>query len=250
MARKNKAPGESGSPSTAMMLAILAVAIVAVLGIVVALTGPGSSKQQADPAPSAGATGSGTSSDGGGSTPGAPACQPSDTDQSLPATPPADVTWKLVNTVALPASASAGPLVVDGLVARCYAHTPRGALMAALNEFYRVAVDAPALDVANQQLVPGPGRDALEAQLKTVDQTPVPGELAQIAGYRIVTYTATTTVVTLVNGQSSASSLRSQDVTVQWSGGDWKLTVQPNGQLASTSTSLTSLAGFTVFGGV
>ncbi|TDC69803.1 hypothetical protein E1200_07215, partial [Actinomadura sp. GC306] len=53
-------------------------------------------------------------------------------DQSIPSTAPNQVYWKRFEGVALPFSSSVGPLEVKGDVARCYEHTPRGALFAAV----------------------------------------------------------------------------------------------------------------------
>jgi hypothetical protein len=244
MARNRAAVGDERRIPVGLMLSIVVVAVIVVLGLAVGLTG--GSKPTAQPT---------TSSDGGaGQTPGsgqaAPGCAPSDTDQQVPTLAPTDVTWSIVNTVALPASASAGPLHTDGLVADCYAHTPKGALLAAVNLFYRAAVEAPQTTVVERQAVPGPGTTTLEQQLRTVTEPIAPGEIAQLAGFRIVSYTPDTTVVTLVNGTAQANTLKAQDVTVRWSGNDWKLVVGPDGSISTPGTSITSLAGYIGFGGV
>ena len=247
MARKGSGSSDRQRPPVGLMASIVVVAVIVVLGLAVVLSN--GSK------PSKTATGGG---DGVSSTPVAGAspspsdwgCRPSDTDTSLPAQAPTDVTWSIVNTVAVPTSSSAGPLQTSGLVARCYAHTPRGALMAAVNLFYRVAVEAPQVTVVQEQVVPGAGATALENQLKTVTDPIQAGELAQLAGYRIVSYTPDTTVITLVNGSVQSNTLKASDVTVQWSGGDWKLVVGPDGSISGPGTSITSLAGYTAFGGV
>lgn len=41
-------------------------------------------------------------------------CRPTDTDQRVPASPPAGVQWTLHNTIAVPVSRAAGPLVPKG----------------------------------------------------------------------------------------------------------------------------------------
>src|SRR5437016_12522917 len=60
-----------------------------------------------------------------------------DGQTSIPETPPADVTWQLYHTVALPVSRSAGPRVVTDSTAAHYAHTPTGALIAAAQITFR-----------------------------------------------------------------------------------------------------------------
>lgn len=231
--------------------AVLVAAGIAVTALVLVLTGgpsrpsaPRSADAPAAAAPLPGPAG-GTAGNG---------CAPRDSNPSLPEQPPMDVTWSLFRTAALPVSASAGPTRFEGPVARCYARTPRGALMAAINLFYRIAVTAPDTTVALRQVVAGPGRDELLDQLRQArpdepaDQAS--GSLAQLAGYRIVSYTPDTTVVTLVNGATATNSLKSGDVTVRWQDGDWKLVARPDGWISTPPTPLRSLAGFTPFGGV
>ena len=175
---------------------------------------------------------------------------PSDHDSSVPESAPTDVTWQIVNTVALPVSRSAGPLITNGVIGRCYAHTPRGAVMAALNLTYRVAIEAPQTTVLDQQAVPSTGEQTLRANLQTVTQSFQPGDAAQIAGFRVVSYTPDTTVIALVNGRQNASTLKESDVTVQWNGGDWKLVIQPDGSIGTQAVHINSLAGYVPFGGV
>ncbi|SFT20863.1 hypothetical protein [Streptomyces sp. ok210] len=52
------------------------------------------------------------------------------TSTDIPQTAPA-AEWAPVSTVAVPTSKTAGPAVVDGDVAECFAHSPTGALFAA-----------------------------------------------------------------------------------------------------------------------
>ncbi|MFF4652547.1 hypothetical protein [Streptomyces sp. NPDC001380] len=239
-----RATGERRLPA-GTAAAVLLVAGIAVLGLVLAVTG----RPSRSAAPDAGSAPAATAA-AGGAVPPATGCAPRDTDPSLPQEPPADVTWSVVSTAVLPTSAAAGPTRLEGPVARCYARTPRGALMAAVNLFYRVGLAAPRTTVTQRQVVAGPGRDEMIRQLRQVDEQVRPGELAQVAGYRFVSYTPDTTVVTLVNGSAAAGSLKSLDVTVQWQDGDWKLVARPDGWTSTPATSLHSLVGFTPFGGV
>ncbi|MFL4496496.1 hypothetical protein ACJ6WD_35440 [Streptomyces sp. VTCC 41912] len=230
------------------------ILIVVLLGVFVVVTSGDDKDNAAGPQPTGSSTPtSGAQSGAGDGQPPAPdgnGCTPTDTNKSVPTTAPDDVTWDLVNTVALPRSKSAGPLKIDGKTASCYAHTPRGALMAAANGFYRSILVAPDVAPLRAQALPGPARDALEQQLKKVNQPVQSGQMAQIAGFRIVSYTDATTVVSLVNGSETAHSLKSSDITVQWSGGDWKIVPPPTGGLNTPGIQLTSLDGYIRFGGV
>lgn len=257
MAKRTTGDSDEGAGGNRLFIASAAIILVVVLlGIFVVATSGGDDKKGggatagAQPTSSTPTSSSGGAGDGQAADDGAKGCKPSDTDKAVPTTAPDDVSWDLVNTVALPRSKSAGPLKIDGQVASCYAHTPRGALMAAANGFYRSILSAPDVKPLKAQALPGASRDALEKQLKKISQPVQSGQMAQIAGFRIVSYTDTTTVVSLVNGSQSANSLKSSDITVQWSGGDWKILPPPGGGLNTPGDQLNSLDGYIPFGGV
>lgn len=258
MAKRTTGDGDEAAGGNRLFIASAAIILVVVLlGVFVVVTsgddGKGGATAGAQPPANSNAPASiSGGTDGGGPAPdtGSAGCAPSDTDNTVPTTAPDDVSWDLVNTVALPRSKSAGPLKIDGQTATCYAHTPRGALMAAANGFYRSILSAPDTAPLRAQVLPGAGRDAGEKQLKQVAQPVQSGQMAQIAGFRIVSYTDATTVVSLVNGSQAAQSLKSSDITVQWAGEDWKIVPPPGGGLNTPGVQLTSLDGYIPFGGV
>ncbi|GAA4060835.1 hypothetical protein [Actinomadura miaoliensis] len=222
------------------------LAVVAVLGAVTFIRSPAPRSEQpsgpqAGDTPSTGATQAPASG-----------CRPSDTSQQVPAGPPPGVTWQVYKTMALPYSSAAGPLVVsaDGEVARCFAHTPLGALLAATHLSSRYVFSTQWRVITTEQVIPGPGRDAYVKLRKNrgVDVV-VPGSLGQIAGFQFVTYGPQTAVVQLVmrfsTGQMSVSA-----VTVKWQDGDWKLELQPNGSPSASQQLVSSLNGFARWGGV
>ncbi|MCS0604176.1 hypothetical protein NX794_23605 [Streptomyces sp. LP11] len=255
MARRNDGDEEQRGTGLMIISAVI-VLVVVLLGVFVVVTnddGDGKSDGGASPTSGAGAATSGQGADdnGGGSQTGAPAsggCKPTDTDQKVPTTAPDDVTWSLTKTAALPRSKSAGPMVVNGLSATCYAHTPRGALLAAVNTPYRVALAAPGKAPVEKSVLPGAGRDKLEGQLSQVDVQA--GELSQVAGFRVVSYTQQTAVVTLVNGSTDAHNLKASDITVQWSDADWKVVAREDGSLTTPATPVSDLVGYIQFGGL
>ncbi|MEU7222335.1 hypothetical protein [Streptomyces chrestomyceticus] len=252
---KRSTGGEAAGGNKLFIASAAVVCIVVLLGVFVVVTAGGDdTKGNSAGPPPAGSTPTPGSGGAAGDSPapggGNGGCAPSDTDKTVPATAPDDVTWDLVNTVALPRSKSAGPLKIDGKAAGCYAHTPRGALMAAANAFYRSILAAPDVAPLRAQVLPGPARDTLEQQLKKVDQPVQSGQMAQIAGFRITSYTDATTVVSLVNGSASARSLKATDITVQWAEGDWKVVPPPGGGLNTPGVQLTSMDGYIPFGGV
>ncbi|KJY44114.1 hypothetical protein VR41_00060 [Streptomyces sp. NRRL B-1568] len=234
--------------------------LVVVLGVFVVVTkdddgkgssaaGNGTAAPTAAPA-SGGSSGSSNGSSSATSKPADGSCTPTDTDMKVPTTAPKDVTWELVNSTALPRSKSAGPMKLDGLSAGCYAHTPRGALMAAINGYYRSIVALPDSKPMQDMLLPGPGRDALLDGAKKITQPIPPGDVAQMSGFQMVTYTAETAVVSLVNGQQNGGTLKVFQVTVRWSDGDWKVAPADDGHLQSSSSAIPDMAGYVQFGGL
>ncbi len=169
--------------------------------------------------------------------------------QEVPTSAPTGVTWQLYQTIALPFSAQAGPTVVSGGVARCYAHTPTGALLAAVQIYVRLGVAPDWLPVLDQQVMPGTGREVFAADRPDEDVTVQPGEYGQVAGFQFVTYSSAGAVVQLVV-QMPDGSLQMAAVTVTWFGGDWRLQLLPDGQATAIVQQLSSLAGFIPWEGV
>ncbi|GHG64153.1 hypothetical protein [Streptomyces griseocarneus] len=232
------------------------ILLVVVLGVFVVVTDDDDAKGGNSAASGASATPAPPASGGGNGSSSAPqkpadgSCAPTDTDSKVPTVAPKDVTWEIVNSAVLPRSKSAGPMKFDGLTASCYAHTPRGALMASINGYYRSIVALPDSKPMKEMLLPGPGRDKLLEGAKQITQ-PVPtGDLAQLAGFQVVTYTAETAVVSLVNGEAAGRTLKVFQVTVRWADGDWKVVPADDGHLTSSINSISDMTGYTQFRGL
>jgi hypothetical protein len=172
-------------------------------------------------------------------------CHLTDTDQQIPQTGPA-ATWTIYKTLALPTSPTAGPAIIAGDVARCYAHTPTGALFAAAQLDMRFVVADDWRKVVDQQVVPGPGRDAYikdrEAGAVSTDTHGV-----QLAGFKFVTYSPAMAVIQFA-AHTPDGSYQSNTVTVAWSGTDWRLQLQPDGEDSPTFPRISSLDGFIHWG--
>lgn len=203
---------------------------------------------------------------GGGSSPGrhatppptsatsappvAAGCHPTDTSQQIPQTPPAGIEWTVVKSVAVPTSRAAGPLVVNGDVAGCFAHTPTGALIAAWQINIRHLLCDDWKGVTEQQVMPGPGRDAFEKKRATISgDTADPGTYGQLAGYQFVAYTKDTAAIQFVT-RFTDGTMQSSVLTVMWSSGDWRQQLQPDGGDSPNSQEVQSLDGFVPWGGV
>lgn len=172
-----------------------------------------------------------------------------DKRQDVPTAAPRGMTWTLYGAVALPLSKESGPAVVGKDVARCYARTPVGALLATSQISVRYLAADDWLTVTRTQTV-GAGRDAYIAGRTTAEKTAPPdgdGPVhGQIAGFRFVTYNDTTAVIQTVwrfpDGRMQAAT-----TTVLWQDGDWRLEYPAD---PAAPTPVSSLAGFTDWGGV
>ena len=177
-------------------------------------------------------------------------CHVATGSQTVPQYAPQGVTWQLYQTVALPYSKTAGPMVVDGGVARCYAHDPLGALLAASQIGVRYLIAPGWREVVNLQVMPGKGRSAY-LKLRTESGNSggaQPGNYGQLAGFKFVTYSRAIAVIEMAT--KSNGSLQAGPVTVVWSGGDWKLQLQPNGSETAQVLPISSLVGFATWSGV
>ena len=169
--------------------------------------------------------------------------------QEVPTSAPAGVTWALYDTVAVPFSKKAGPALVGEGLARCYARTPVGALLATSQISVRYLAADDWLEVTRAQTV-GAGRDAYIADRTKAERTAAPdpggGAHGQIAGFRFVTHSGTTAVIQIVwrfpDGRMQAAT-----TTVLWQDGDWRLEYPAD---PPAPTPVDSLAGYTPWGGV
>lgn len=174
-------------------------------------------------------------------------------DQTIPTAAPPGVTWTYFRGVALPQSRTYGPTRIEGDVAAGYEHSPTGALLAATNISTRYAFGLGWRDVLERQTAPGPGRRAWTAfrtqhPLDPNEQV-APGTLGQFSGFHFINYTPelatiqVTTQFAAYRGAEKASIL-----TVQWTGQDWVLVLQPDGFPTPRTTEVTHARDFTPWG--
>ncbi|GAA1377127.1 hypothetical protein ACFPK5_00255 [Streptomyces beijiangensis] len=224
---------------------------VALLGVVVVAT-TGGTNTSTDPK-AAPATTSSSAASASASQPADGSCPAlTDTNTTVPSTAPAGVTWALFHGVALPASAAAGPGKTDGDVARCYARTPAGALLAATQISTRSMLAPDWRSVMTQQTY-GDARQAMidartKAEKAGPPPTPEPGELGQLAGFKFVTYGPSTAVVEVVT-RFSTGILQASALTVRWDAGrgDWQYEVSLS---SAPQHSVPSLDGYVPWGGI
>jgi hypothetical protein len=229
---------------------IVVLIILLLLGWV--LWGRGNGTNASPPRPSTSATqGSSTKGNGSGGTGGTTSCNLPAGDQTVPEATPQGINWQLYQTVAVPSSTADGPTVIDGDVARCYAHNPVGALLAIsqLSTRYLLAPDWRA--VVSQQVVPNAGRSVYETERAQVSNSGANagGTFNQLAGFKYVTYSPAVATIEMVS-RSSTGAMQVVANTVEWLDGDWKLELQPDGGVGPNALPVSSLVGFSIWSGV
>ncbi len=245
----------TGAPG-ARRLILPAAAVAAILlgaGLALALTGPPASRSPA-------ATATAPASPGPAGTAGSGQGQP-----QVPRVSLASVRWSSFYGVELPVSAQAGPYDTSGGMATGFAHTPLGALLAAVNIGVRANAQwGPRIftPVIRGQ-VTGPDAAALLAGCQAAyDQAAQSGGVTggQPLGtvdvieqaFRWITYTPSAAILDLVSagpGASGATVRASVQMEVVWDGGGWKVVAPPGGDWGNSAAELSSLAGYTAFPG-
>jgi len=173
------------------------------------------------------------------------------------------LSWADFHGIALPASATDGPLYVRDGLAWGFADTPRVALLAAINIAVRTAaLWGPAIygpTISRQ--VTGADTAALlaadtsdYAQLRAAAHVkagqPAGRGYAAETAYRFAAWApgdATVDIVTAGPGNSGTTVLAVTRIEVLWQRGDWRVVAPPGGNWASSASSVSSLAGYTPF---
>ncbi|MFJ8166505.1 hypothetical protein ACIRBY_37075 [Streptomyces sp. NPDC096136] len=251
--RDSRSGTENPGPfsSKAFIASAAFVAGIALLGAVIAVTGGPDESKRATAAPSASAPPPAAPAPGQGLPAGSPCPATGETNDRIPLDPPPAVTWSITDGFALPASRTAGPVQINGDVARCYAHNPVGALLAAVNITARAMSAKDWRAIADQQMV-GDGkmnyittRENYEKSQGTSAALRA-GEHGQLAGFKYITYGTDTAVVDLV-WRSPSGTLAAGPATLRWSGGDWKNEVTIS---APPGKALDNLAGYIEWSGI
>jgi hypothetical protein len=178
--------------------------------------------------------------------------------QAVPQVAPTDITWQLWRGVALPSSTSAGPAGAHGDIATCFAHSPLGALLAAVQLPYRVGYSPQWLAAVDAMTVPNAGRQALIRLVRSSIATqgtgflyaPTPeNQIQQVAAFQVVSYDGETAVIDLVE-RNESGTMGVAPFTVQWLDGDWRLVLAPTGALSGPAQPVSSTVGYIAWGGV
>lgn len=152
---------------------------------------------------------------------------------------PADVTWNLTGgTMATPSAPSAGPLRSGpGGMGQCFARTPSGALLAISNLIS--ALNNKNLDmnlVVSDRVSHSTGYEALNQRVQqwaATDHPDAQGIVRQIAGFRLLSFSADNVVIEIVQRNTSGASagvMASILYTLTWEADDWKLVPPIDGE--------------------
>lgn len=148
--------------------------------------------------------------------------------QAEPTTAP-QASWELVGSMAAPSAPSTvGPQhVVDG-VRECFAHSPAGALFAAVN-FWAQGTAQPEAVLYRALAADTPQRSAaiVDGEKNPSERLDTMTKL-QVAGFAITAYTPQTAAVTLVF-QVANGAYASVPSTMRWERGDWRYVISPEG---------------------
>jgi hypothetical protein len=224
------------------IISAVVVAIIAALGIILALIPRGGGTPPAAPATAAASPSSGQPS----ATSDASVCGLPAGDQAKPVAAPADTKWELVGKIAAPTSPKQfgpGKTEANGLRS-CFAHSPTGALYAGANVLALASSGHNDL-VLRYLTVDRPERNKMLNS--TAPAAASDGPSVQLAGFRFSDYSGDRAVIEY-GFKASNGTLGSLPVVLQWSGGDWKAVPPASGQ--PEGKQLADLNGFIPWAGV
>jgi hypothetical protein len=182
-------------------------------------------------------------------------CHDRNPAQAIPrvAAPPA-ITWQFEGEMLIPIQAASGPAATSaGGVRSCFAHSPTGAVLAAMVLLGQIQNRAVGVAVLHSRVLAGPGRDAAIAAVNDgVKTTPTAAGDIQFAGFKVLSYppNATTAIIQVVASLNN-KAYGALPITMQWSRGDWYAVLQDDGTFNGSVEPdiLSSLSGYVRFSG-
>jgi hypothetical protein len=233
------------NPFTKPGFIIAAALVVALIAATIVIFFLPKGQGNAQPAPGSAESSSTAEASPSASAAGESICGlPATSETALGSAP--ETKWELVGTMAAPTDVKVGPGKTDDQGIRsCFAHTPTGALYAAVNLWALGSDPSKERAIAEQLAAKGPGRDAGMKAPQTA--SPTSSVKIQIAGYN-VSYTANQAVVELAF-KADNGALASVRTTLLWQDGDWKGVVADNGAPLEEPRQIRDLSGFIPWSG-
>jgi len=230
--------------AAALVVALLAATVVIFLlpkGDATAQPAPASPSSSASATPSAPADAAGKSVCG----------LPSSNDTALGTAPTSK--WELVGKMAVPTDPKAvGPGTTDADGFRsCFAHSPTGALYAAMNVAALGSSGAPELEkkLADKLLVPGAGRDAALRETNAGGGSSGNSTTIQVQGFLVKSYSPSEANLDLAF-KTDTGALAHTTISMRWMDGDWKVKPADDGVTFSNVSQLRDLSGFILWSGI
>jgi hypothetical protein len=161
--------------------------------------------------------------------------------------------WELVGKMATPTDPETfGPGVTDESGFRsCFAHSPTGALYAAMNVAALGSSGSPELvaKLADKLLVHGTGRDAAMREASTDVSSSGNTTTIQVRGFLIKSYTPSEANIDLAF-ETNNGALGHSVISMRWIDGDWKVKPADDGVTFGSVSQLRDLSGFILWSGV
>lgn len=241
------------SPFTKPGFIISAALVVALFAAVVVIFFlPKADSSTAQPAPASSAAGASSVPSKSADAAGKSVCGlPASTETALGAAPKSK--WELVSKMSAPTDPKTfGPGLTDDSGFRsCFAHSPTGALYAAMNAAALGSSGAAELEMklADQLLVPGAGRDAAMRETKAGTSSSGNNTTIQVQGFLLRSYTAAEATVDLAF-KTDTGALGHSTLSMRWMDGDWKVKPTDDGVTFSNVSQLRDLSGFILWAGI
>ncbi|MFI6347463.1 hypothetical protein [Streptomyces sp. NPDC050560] len=171
---------------------------------------------------------------------------------TVPKSAPKDVVWRSLGAAQVPVSSSAGPKQREGTPWWCFAHTPMGAVEAAVI-IPSQASGSGWRQVSREQLVAGSGRDQFEKDREYESDIDGPddvdaGSLGYYAGFAVLSYQDEAATVKLLIKSDVGGLTGTTTVHLRWDRGDWKVQPSGGGELFSAIDYTANTNGFIMWG--
>lgn len=251
---RSSSSGRSPLSSPWFVAAVVFLVVVLALGAWVVggrLVGGGGAGGSASPSaapPTAGSATVAASSSAGpsaGSDAGASVCGLAAGDQRVPVQALPGRVETIAPGLQVPVVDDVGPGVTDG-ISRCFAHSPSGAVVAAVNWIKWFSSEQRLPEVITTLMAEGPDRDRLARQVDDGwdGSTSRPVE---VKGFKVDVRGPDEVVVTLAvsAGRGGEENLVSWPVLLNWESGDWKVVAPATGAWGQEPVASVALGGFT-----
>jgi cytoskeletal protein RodZ len=184
--------------------------------------------------------------------PGHGGCKTLKPDQRIPRSTPTAVTWEFEADMLIPTQQEGGPAVMNSAGVRsCFAHSPTGAVLAALVTLGQIRNPDLTIPVLRERFVPNQGLKLALAEGKATP--PTPGQtktVAQFTAFKVLDYLPDRAIIAIAV-RIDDKNVASIPVTMAWSKGDWKGVLQTDGSFNGSTEPdlLQSMTGYVRFGG-